>query len=68
MGGDDLLNLGHRGVSGAVRAFRYDELKAGVIEQRTECFWHATAEKSYFPMSGFEFGKSGIGGYDPSKL
>lgn len=54
------LNGGHRGVNAAVRAVRYDELKAGVIEHRTECFWHHTGEAHVFPMTGHESGKGGI--------
>lgn len=58
--GGDSLSGGHRGINAAVRAVRYDEVVGGVIDHRLECFWHATAEKVYWPMTGYESGKGGI--------
>lgn len=53
-------NFGHRGVPASVRSVRLDEVKDGAINHRLECFWWATFEKSYWPMSGYESGKGGI--------
>jgi hypothetical protein len=53
-------NFGHRGVPAAVRAVRLAEVQAGAINHRLECFWHATAEKVYWPMTGYESGKGGV--------
>jgi hypothetical protein len=58
--GGDSQSTGHRGVNGAVRAIRFDEVQAGAVNHRTECFWHATADGHFFPMSGSESGKGGI--------
>jgi hypothetical protein len=59
-GADDANNFGHRGVSSATRAIRLDEIQAGAINHRLECFWWATAPSHYWPMVGHENNKGGI--------
>ncbi len=58
-GADDTSNFGHRGVSSATRAVRLDEIQAGAINHRIECFWWATAAAHYWPMVGHENNKGG---------
>jgi hypothetical protein len=53
-------NFGHRGVPTPVRAVRLGEVEAGAIRHRLSCFWHATAERVYWPMTQYETGKTGI--------
>jgi hypothetical protein len=59
-GADDSSNFGHRGVPSAVRAVRLDEIQAGAINHRLECFWWATAPSHYWPMVGHENNKGGV--------
>ena len=59
-GSDNPLNFGHRGIPASVRAVRVDEVKAGAINHRLECFWWATADQHYWPMAGHETGKGGV--------
>jgi hypothetical protein len=59
-GSDNPLNEGHRGVASPIRAVRRDEVAAGHIAHRLECFWHATAEQHYWPMIAHETGKGGV--------
>ncbi|MBW2533447.1 MAG: hypothetical protein JRI55_18290 [Deltaproteobacteria bacterium] len=48
------------------RAIRMDEVAAGAINHRLECFWHATGRPNdstpwyYWPLAGYESGKGGI--------
>jgi hypothetical protein len=53
-------NFGHRGLPTPVRAVRLWEVRAGAIRHRLSCFWHATAERVYWPMTQYETGKTGI--------
>lgn len=65
---DSTTNSGHRGIPSPIRAVRHDEVTAGAISHRLECYWHATAEvtpevgdkEAYWPMVGAENGKGGI--------
>jgi hypothetical protein len=59
-GHDDPRNFGHRGVPASARAVRVDEMRAGIIDHRLECFWWATAPAHYWPLSGHETGKGGV--------
>lgn len=65
-GSNDALNTGHRGVPPNVQLVRLDEVKAGAIEHRLECYWHATGQPNastpwfYWPMVGYEQNKGGI--------
>lgn len=56
-------NVGHRGVSAAVRVVRRTELKSGAINHRLSCEWWATGVKykqHYFPMYEDEGDQGGI--------
>jgi len=53
-------NFGHRGLPAPVRVVRLDEVRAGKIQHRLSCFWHATSEQVYWPMVQYETGKTGI--------
>ncbi|OGD03616.1 hypothetical protein A2989_02960 [Candidatus Amesbacteria bacterium RIFCSPLOWO2_01_FULL_48_25] len=58
-----VLNFGHRGIPPPARAIRVDEVQAGAINHRLECFWWATGTNyanHYWPMSGDEGAKGGI--------
>lgn len=65
---DSPTNDGHRGIPAPIRGVRYDEVAAGAVQHRLECFWHATADgtpevgdkPAYWPMAGAEKGKGGI--------
>jgi hypothetical protein len=57
---NDVRNFGHRGVPPSVRAVTVREIRAGVVDHRLSCFWHATAESHYWPMTAHEKDKGGI--------
>ena len=62
-GSNDTRNFGHRGIPAPVRAVRVDEVRAGSIEHRFECYWWATGTRDashYWPMTGDEGDKGGI--------
>ena len=59
-GSDDSRNFGHRGIPASARAVRVDEVRAGTIDHRLECFWWATADGHSWPMSAHETGKGGV--------
>ena len=65
-GSDEPSNDGHRGIPPLVQMVRLDEIKAGVIEHRLACYWHATGRPDsntpwlYWPMVGYERDKGGI--------
>jgi hypothetical protein len=59
-GHDDGRNFGHRGVPASSRAVRVDEVRAGTIDHRLECYWWATAPTHHWPLSGHETGKGGV--------
>lgn len=65
-GSNQPLNDGHRGEPPSVQLVRLDEVKAGAIEHRLECNWHATGQPNastpwfYWPMVGYEQNKGGI--------
>lgn len=58
--GGDAQSGGHRGINGAVRSVRADEIQAGAINHRFECFWYATADAQFWPMAGHEHNKGGV--------
>ena len=63
VGSDNSGNFGNRGIPSSARAVRVDEIKAGAINHRLECFWWATGTQTvghYWPMSGDEGAKGGI--------
>lgn len=59
-GHDDDRNFGHRGVPASARVVRVDEVRAGRIDHRLECYWWATAPVHHWPLSGHETGKGGL--------
>ncbi len=65
-GSDEASNDGHRGIPPHIQMVRLDEIKAGVIEHRLACYWHATGRPDistpwfYWPMVGYERGKGGV--------
>jgi hypothetical protein len=65
-GSDEPSNDGHRGIPPHIQMVRLDEIKAGAIEHRLACYWHATGRPDtttpwfYWPMVGYERGKRGI--------
>ena len=62
-GANDSRNFGHRGISPSNRGIRLDEIRAGVIPHRLECYWWATGTQTvdhYWPMAGDEGAKGGI--------
>ena len=59
-GHDDDRNFGHRGVPASARVVRVDEVRAGRIDHRLECYWWATAPAHHWPLSGHETGKGGL--------
>ena len=65
-GSDEPMNFGHRGVPPSAQLVRVDEVKAGAVEHRLECYWHATGRPDattpwyYWPMVGYEPAKGGI--------
>ena len=59
-GSNNDKNFGHRGIPAPVRVIRRDEIRAGSINHRLECYWWGTAEKNYWPMQNFESDKGGI--------
>lgn len=65
-GSDEPFNDGHRGIPPNVQMVRLDEIKAGAIEHRLACYWHATGRPDnitpwfYWPMVGYEPGKGGV--------
>ena len=65
-GSDSPENDGHRGIPPNVQMIRLDEVRAGAIEHRLACYWHATGRPDsstpwyYWPMVGYESNKGGI--------
>ena len=65
-GSDEPLNDGHRGIPPHVQMVRLEEIKAGAIEHRLACYWHATGRPDsntpwfYWPMVAYERNKGGI--------
>ncbi|OGD12460.1 hypothetical protein A2576_00130 [Candidatus Amesbacteria bacterium RIFOXYD1_FULL_47_9] len=62
-GANDSRNHGHRGVPPSARGVRLDEVRAGAIRHRLECYWWATGTQTvnhYWPMAGDEGSKGGI--------